>query len=119
MPHALAAMPSYARSVLNMLTNDGGCGSCRPEIAETTDPRTSLRMSRQRPRDTGAEWTLRRLLHSRGLLQISSRPQFDEGKPEVLLGSRSSHEVPPEAPTEDEAAGRNLDVPQLVKDAAP
>lgn len=32
-----------------------------------TDRRTSLRMARQRTRDTGAEWALRRLLHSRGL----------------------------------------------------
>lgn len=32
-----------------------------------TDSRTSLRMSRQRSRDTAAEWTLRRLLHKRGL----------------------------------------------------
>lgn len=32
-----------------------------------TDARTSLRMSRQRSRDTEAEWSLRRILHARGL----------------------------------------------------
>ncbi|WP_266346595.1 very short patch repair endonuclease [Mycobacteroides abscessus] len=32
-----------------------------------TDPRTSLRMSRQRSRDTEAELSLRRLLHASGL----------------------------------------------------
>ena len=32
-----------------------------------TDPSTSQRMSRQRTRDTAAEWSLRRLLHARGL----------------------------------------------------
>lgn len=36
-------------------------------LEPSTDPRTSLRMSRQRSRDTEAEWTLRRLLHARGL----------------------------------------------------
>jgi DNA mismatch endonuclease (patch repair protein) len=36
-------------------------------MAPSTDPRTSLRMSRQRTRDTQAEWALRRILHSRGL----------------------------------------------------
>lgn len=33
----------------------------------TTDPRTSLRMAKQRRRDTTAEINLRRVLHSRGL----------------------------------------------------
>lgn len=32
-----------------------------------TDPSTSQRMSRQRSRDTAAEWALRRVLHARGL----------------------------------------------------
>lgn len=36
-------------------------------VGTSTDPRTSLRMSRQRSRDTAAEWALRRLLHARGL----------------------------------------------------
>ena len=35
--------------------------------APLTDARTSLRMSRQRRRDTNAEMTLRQLLHARGL----------------------------------------------------
>lgn len=36
-------------------------------LAPLTDARTSLRMSRQRRRDTDAEMALRRLLHARGL----------------------------------------------------
>lgn len=36
-------------------------------VRTSTDPRTSARMSRQRTRDTAAEWALRRLIHARGL----------------------------------------------------
>lgn len=36
-------------------------------MGASTDARTSDRMSRQRTRDTAAEWALRRLLHARGL----------------------------------------------------
>jgi DNA mismatch endonuclease (patch repair protein) len=36
-------------------------------MAPSTDPHTSLRMSRQRTRDTEVEWALRRILHSHGL----------------------------------------------------
>ena len=36
-------------------------------LEPSTDPLTSLRMSRQRSKDTEAEWSLRRLLHARGL----------------------------------------------------
>ncbi|OBK39015.1 very short patch repair endonuclease [Mycobacterium sp. 1165196.3] len=39
-----------------------------------TDPRTSLRMSRQRRRDTDAEMVLRRELHARGLRYRVHRP---------------------------------------------
>lgn len=42
--------------------------------APLTDPRTSLRMSRQRRRDTDAEMVLRRLLHARGLRYRVNRP---------------------------------------------
>jgi len=42
--------------------------------APLTDPRTSLRMSRQRRRDTDAEMGLRRLLHARGLRYRVNRP---------------------------------------------
>jgi DNA mismatch endonuclease (patch repair protein) len=39
-----------------------------------TDARTSLRMSKQRRRDTDAEMMLRRLLHARGLRYRVDRP---------------------------------------------
>lgn len=42
--------------------------------APLTDARTSLRMSRQRRRDTDAEMMLRRLLHARGLRYRVNRP---------------------------------------------
>lgn len=44
---------------------------CAPPL---TDASTSLRMSRQRRRDTDAEMMLRRLLHARGLRYRVDRP---------------------------------------------
>lgn len=36
-------------------------------MGTVTDPRTSVRMSRQRTRDTAPEWALRQVVHGRGL----------------------------------------------------
>ena len=53
----------------------GTCDDGRVTDPDRTDPSTSLRMSRQRSRDTSPEQLLRRELHRRGLrYRIHARP---------------------------------------------